>query len=137
MNTFPFGIQSRRSGRSYAWMPSPLEEKCLSHMDDDENWSKILGYERPAPSEPQGWKPFAKIFRINFALFFVVLGITFPGIVIGSGGTLSDLAEYAVGGSIIVLGASLGLAGFVTHLYRKTWNRRAAELNRVDEVEPS
>lgn len=103
---------------------NPLEKTCLSHLDHEENW-KILRHERPSESTELGWTPFVPIFRINFLLFFVVLGIAFIAIELGSGSTREDLLADAPIGAVVVILISGGMAAYVMSLYRAAWNRRA------------
>jgi hypothetical protein len=103
---------------------NPLEKTCLSHLDHEENW-KILRHERPTESTELGWKPFAPIFRINFILFSLVLGIAFVAVELGSGSSRAELLSDAPIGSAIVVFISGGMAAYVMALYRTAWNRRA------------
>jgi hypothetical protein len=103
---------------------NPLEKTCLAHLDHEENW-KILRHERPTENIELGWKPFVPIFRINFVLFFVVLGIAFVAIELGSQSSREDLIDDApIGLTFIVLIAAT-MAAYVMSLYRTAWNRRA------------
>lgn len=103
---------------------NPLEKTCLSHLDHEENW-RILRHERPSESTELGWKPFVPIFRINFILFFVVLGIAFVAIELGSGASWSELLSDSPIGVAIVVFIAGGMAAYVMSLYRTAWNRRA------------
>jgi hypothetical protein len=103
---------------------NPLEKTCLSHLDHEENW-KILRHERPAESSVLGWKPFVPIFRINFILFAIVLGITFVAIELGSGSSRAELLADAPLGTLVIGFIAGGMAAYVMSLYRTAWNRRA------------
>lgn len=112
-----------------------MESTCLSHLDHAENW-KILRRPRPEEDVIQGWSPFIAIFGINLAQFTLILGLLFVGLEFSQGGGLASLREDALIGSGVVVGVASLLAGYVTHLYRRSWNRRARKMRaeREDEL---
>ncbi len=117
------------------WNPNSVESTCLSHLDHVENW-KILRRPRPEEDATQGWIPFFPIFVINLVQFTGILGLLFVGLEFSQGGGITSLREDAlIGGTAVVAVASL-LAGYVTHLYRRSWNRRARKMRaeREDEL---
>ena len=115
-----------------AWTPSSLEAKCLSHLDQENNWSQILGRERPGEMEPQSWRPFFKIFYINLAVFWVTTMLAFFSVEIGGGSSRADLLSDLVPGAALMLTLSTVLASYVTYLYRRSWNRRASALIEME-----
>ena len=117
------------------WNPNSVESTCLSHLDHAENW-KILRRPRPEEDVIQGWSPFIAIFGINLAQFTLILGLLFVGLEFSQGGGLASLREDALIGSGVVVGVASLLAGYVTHLYRRSWNRRARKMRaeREDEL---
>jgi hypothetical protein len=117
------------------WNPNSVESTCLSHLDHVENW-KILRRPRPEDDVIQGWSPFVAIFGINVVQFTLILGLLFVGLEFSQGGGSASVKEDAlIGGAAVVAVASI-LAGYVTHLYRRTWNRRARKMRaeRDDEL---
>jgi hypothetical protein len=92
-----------------------------------ENWETIL--KRPIPPQTQilPWTPFLKIFALNLLLFTVVLGALLTVILVGTSGpqALSEDLPILIG--FILISASF-VATYSTHLYRRSWNRRAKSL---------
>ena len=116
------------TNRAQDWSPNSLEKKCLKHLDSAENWTRYLKHERPPSSEPQPWRPFWRIYLINIANFLAVFALMFGTLEIGFTGVagLREDLPFLVG--LVVVFAML-FAGYVTHLYRRSWNRRAARIN--------
>ena len=109
------------------WTPNSLEAKCLRHLDSQAAWKDILKLERPPTAEPQSWRPFWRIFVMNLAQFIVVLGLLLGSLEVattGWAGLREDLPYFIT----IVLTIALGFAAYVTNLYRRSWNRRAAKI---------
>ena len=117
------------------WTPNSVEATCLSHLDHEENW-KILRRPRPEEDVIQGWLPFGPIFVINVVQFTLILGLLFVGLEFSQGGGISSLREDALIGTGAVVAIASLLAGYVTHLYRRSWNRRARKMRaeRDDEL---
>lgn len=109
------------------WHPSPMELKCLRHLDATENW-KILGREKPPKTDVLPWRPFRQIFVINFIQFVLILSVLFFLLETGSGMTMRDIQEDLPYGLGIAALFAIGLGLYVTHLYRRSWNRRAHSL---------
>jgi hypothetical protein len=82
----------------------------------------------PARSERQSWRPFRRIFLINFLLFLAATALSYVFIELGAGGARKELLEDAIPGGILILSLSGLLAGWVAYLYRRTWNRRARKI---------
>ncbi|AIE84526.1 hypothetical protein [Fimbriimonas ginsengisoli] len=117
---------------SKMWHPSPLEVKCLSHLDSAAGW-KILGRERPPETDLLPWSPFQRIFLINFVQFALVLTLVFFLVENASGVGFGEIREdlpYGLGG-VVVLASLLG--AYVTYLYRRSWNKRARSLMPASE----
>lgn len=109
------------------WHPSPIELKCLRHLDAAENW-KILKSEKPPKTDVLPWRPFRQIFVINFIQFALIMSALFVFIEMGSGQSLRDVQEdlpYGLGFAVVF---AIALGMYVTHLYRRSWNRRARSL---------
>lgn len=118
-------------GRPKDWNPSVLERKCLRDLDGEDSWPEILHEMRPDESEVQPWRPFRRIFYFNLFVFLPVTALAFLFVEFGSGAP--DLRGDALAGAICVLTATLLFSGYVTHLYRRSWNRRASFLNLADQ----
>ena len=117
------------------WIPNSLEKKCLRDLDSRENWTNILKHERPDESQIQSWKPFRKIFAFNLVLFLGVLSLIFITLEFGQGVRFNEFREDLLGGTILVILTAASMALYVTHLYRRTWNRRAiAILNESQDL---
>jgi hypothetical protein len=110
------------------WQPNSLERTCLSHLDSPENWENIL--KRPIPPQTQilPWTPFLKIFAFNLLLFTVVLGALLTVILVGTSGPQSLSEDLPIFIGFVLTSASF-VAAYSTHLYRRSWNRRAKSLN--------
>ena len=115
----------RLNQRSGEWTPNSLEQNCLRHLDSDENWVRILGRPRHDESESQSWSPFTRIFAINITQFSFVFSALFILLEYGMMGSFGAVIEDLVVGVIFVALCSIGMAAYVTHLYRRSWNRRA------------
>jgi hypothetical protein len=112
------------------WIPTPLEQKCLRHLDEPENWT-ILRRERPDSREVLPWAPFRRIFAINFVQYASILALIFVGLESASASTIGEvIADLPYAVPVVVLIASV-LSLWVTHLYRRSWNRRARSLRRA------
>ena len=113
--------------RATDWTPNSLEAKCLRHLDSHAAWLDILKLERPPTSEPQSWRPFWRIFVMNLIQFIVVLTFLFGSLEVGFSGWagLREDLPFFIG---IVLIIAFGFAAYVTNLYRRSWNRRAAKI---------
>ena len=109
------------------WIPSSIEQTCLRHLDASENWS-ILRTARPSETEKLSWRPFLPIFVINFTQYFFVLSVIFVLIEIAGGMGMASINEDLPLGSVIVASIAVALGVYVTHLYRRTWNRRAIHI---------
>lgn len=108
------------------WTPNSMERKCLVHLDSAENWERILKRTQPPEDERLSWRPFIKIFAINliFFLFFVAIIMTVVAVgTLGIAGVREDIVLLT--GFILVVSAIT--AAYTTHLYRRSWNRRAAQ----------
>lgn len=113
---------------SQIWIPTPLERKCLSHLDEPANWA-ILRRDRPDERALLNWTPFWRIWLINFVQYVLILALLFVGLESTVVSRFSEVAsDLPIGTATVVLIASL-LAGYVTHLYRRSWNRRARFLS--------
>lgn len=117
------------SGPEGFWVPSELEKKCLDHLDHADNWT-ILHEERPTEELELPWRPFRRIWWINFAQYFVILGLLFAGLESTVVSSWSDAVPDLPGGIAGVIFLAGALAAYVTHLYRRSWNRRARYLRR-------
>lgn len=109
---------------SQPWIPTPIERKCLQHLDEPANWT-ILRSHRPDERDVLPWSPFRRIWVINFVQYLLILAAIFVGL---ESTVIARFAEIAtdlpVGGVVVALVAAI-LAAYVTHLYRRSWNRRA------------
>lgn len=115
------------SNSSTFWIPTPIEIKCLDHLDHSENWS-ILREERPPEDMELSWRPFRRIWWINFAQYVIILAVLFAGLESTLGPSVSEVRSDLPYGIAAVLTIASALAGYVTYLYRRTWNRRARHL---------
>jgi hypothetical protein len=112
------------------WAPSPLEVRCLEHLDAPGSWD-ALRTDTPRDSEILPWKPFRRVFAFNFGLFFVVLVGLFFGIEHTMSTDPSDLKTdlpYGIGFAFLL---SVLLGSYVMHLYRQSWNKRAMQIQRL------
>lgn len=109
------------------WQPNSLERTCLTHLDSPENWENILKRPIPPQTEILPWTPFLKIFGFNLLLFTVVLGALLSVILVGTSGpqALAEDLPILIG---FILVSACGVAAYSTHLYRRSWNRRAKSL---------
>lgn len=115
------------------WAPSPLEVKCLQHLDAPGSWD-VLRTETPGESQVLTWKPFRRVFAFNFILFFVVLVGLFLGIEHTMSTDPSDLRTdlpYGIGFAFLF---AILLGGYVMHLYRQSWNKRAMRLQKLKNL---
>jgi hypothetical protein len=112
--------------KNTAWLPTPLERKCLAQLDVVENW-RILRRERPDNDELLSWTPFVPIFWFNLAVFAVAMSLALIGAAVGTGSELRDLfqSDNLVPGALLVAVVSILMASVATALYRRSWNRRA------------
>ena len=115
------------------WTPSPLEAKCLQHLDAPGSW-EALRSATPDDSDVLSWRPFRRVFGFNFFLFLVVLLGLFFGLEKVMSTDPSDLQNdwpYGVGFSF---GLAVLLGAYVTHLYRQSWNKRARQIQRLESA---
>lgn len=110
------------------WQPNSLERTCLSHLDSPENWENILKRPIPPQTEILPWTPFLIIFGFNLLLFTVVLGALLSVILVGTSGPQALAEDLPILIGFILISAT-GVAAYSTHLYRRSWNRRAKSLN--------
>lgn len=113
-------------------MPSPMEQKCLQHLDAPGSWA-VLRTDKPDETDVLSWRPFRRVFAFNFVLFGIILTGIFLVLETKAGARLSDIEEdlpYGLG-AVALLAATLGL--YVTHLYRRSWNGRARSLRRAED----
>ena len=117
-----------------SWNPLQLERRCLEQLDHADNW-RLLDREKPYEDEILPWKPFGRIFRFNLTVFAPVITVLIALISVGSGTDLRELLQpdnlYPGLGFIAV--TSLLMAWFAAGLYRRSWNRRARWLIKLDQ----
>lgn len=109
------------------WSPNAMERKCLAQLDSEQNWEQILKRPRPADSQLLDWRPFIKIFAFNLVFFSLVLTML---LVVASAGSMGIAAASELWRELAFFTAvaSLGTALYTTHLYRRSWNRRAQQI---------
>jgi hypothetical protein len=106
------------------YLPSSIELKCLRQLDHVENW-EILKRERPSESEILHWRPFIRIFWFNFALLSTLLAMALFLVDWKSGASIEDIKGDGPFGAAVTVGIAGIMSIYVTHLYRRSWNRRA------------
>lgn len=116
------------------WFPNPMEVKCLDHLDSEKNWSDILKHTRPDSSIPQPMRVFIRIFFINIQLFFVLFLGLFGLLEFAYGGGWQGIKEDGLILGLPMAAFAVCLAFYVMNLYRRTWNRRAHQLNIPEET---
>lgn len=105
-----------------------MEKKCLRDLDSEENWTRILRQPRPDQTTKLDWKPFWRIYIINLVQFLLALTFIFFSLEVGLGTGIAGFKEdFAIGMTSVGVFA-ISLAAYVTHLYRRSWNRRALRL---------
>lgn len=112
------------------WYPTPIERKCLQQLDTPNSWT-ILRTDPPEPEDILPWRPFRVVFFFNLVLFVVVLVGLF--VVLEVVGDPSGFREDAPYGLAISLVLAAGFSLYATHLYRRSWNRRARWLRQRDD----
>lgn len=108
------------------WVPNSMEKKCLDQLDSSENWESFIKSPKPPESEHLSWRPFFKIFLFNLAFFSLIVTLLFGVIAAGTLG-IGGLREDIVAFLALILTIAVATASYVTNLYRRTWNRRAAQ----------
>jgi hypothetical protein len=115
-----------------SWVPSPLEQKCLQHLDAPGSW-KVLKTSLPQETDVLNWRPFRRIFGFNLVLFSIVFIAIFFGlertVETDALGIKEDL-PYGMGVALLL---AVSFAFYVTHLYRRSWNSRARSIQRLAE----
>ena len=106
------------------WVPSPLEQKCLQQLDAPGSW-KMLKTSLPHESDVLSWRPFRRIFGFNLVLFSIVFIAIFFGLERTAETDALGIKEDLPYGMAIALALTVSFAFYVTHLYRRSWNRRA------------
>lgn len=109
---------------SRVWIPSPLEQKCLRHLDTPGSW-EVLRTAAHDEEEILSWRPFRRVFLFNMTLFAPILIAIFLLLEWKADAGPSEIfADLPVGlGVVLFLAAFLSI--YVMHLYRRSWNRRA------------
>ncbi|CAN5389823.1 hypothetical protein BH11ARM2_BH11ARM2_23900 [soil metagenome] len=126
-------------GRGKRWVPSSVEQRALDHLESESAW-QWLGFERPDESERVGWRPFLKIFGFNVIVFlpvFLLLVVFGWHSMAADDPSMSLDAPTVLGLVAMILLPSAMAAAVVTGLYRRSWNRRARNLERESDEEPS
>jgi len=114
---------------SKAWFPTQLEQKCLRQLDAPGSW-QFLKVEPPEATDILRWRPFRRIFVFNFSLFALIMFVFFLLLERSVGGGVEGVQDdlpYGLGATFVL---ALALGFYSTHLYRRSWNRRARSLTR-------
>lgn len=112
------------------WSPNSLETQCLRHLDSTENWENVLKRPKPLESEHLSYRPFIKIFFINIVFFSTIVTVLLSVVAIGTLG-ISGLREDLPLFFGFVSTVTIIMAAYTTHLYRRSWNRRAKYLHTL------
>ena len=106
-----------------------MEQKCLQHLDAPGSW-KVLRTSTPDRSDVLNWRPFRRVFGFNFMLFAIVFTAIFFALETTAEAGIAGIKEdlpYGIGAAIVL---TVSMAAYVTHLYRRSWNKRAREIQR-------